>query len=95
MSVTQKNDGDDAVSITSAGSTKSKSKKDNDMEPDEMVSLSAFLSFYPTFRVKVIFVVGVFAAFLNGCTFPILAYACECMFPHNLYEAYFFFYPNL
>lgn len=92
MADNQKNGGDDTVSIVSAGSTKSKSKKDDNKEPDEMVSLSDFLSFFPTFRVKVIFAVGVFAAFLNGLTFPILAYACKCMFPHNLYVIHFFLF---
>ena len=75
MSDTEKNSGDDTVSIASGGSTKS--KKDANKESDKMVSLSEFLSFFPTFKVKVIFALGIFAAFLNGLTFPILAYACK------------------
>ena len=46
-------------------------------EANQMVSVKALLSFFPTFSTKLLFVTGIFAGIVNGLAYPFLAYLCK------------------
>jgi ATP-binding cassette subfamily B (MDR/TAP) protein 1 len=56
---------------TTKGKKEKAEKEDKDVPT---VSFLYMLSFYPTLKSKILFVIGLFGAVANGCAFPVLAY---------------------